>query len=324
VERAAQTPGSVIYADSVGLPSTSANFAYDGVNSVLSVFTGFYDARDNAGLRFYEATVNGTNKITLKAPANLAADYSMELPPVAGTRYQFIEAGSAGSATNSFSSFPTHPVLEDHFIVTSINAAVGFAWVAAAVNGGTATFGAPFATRNDGFGYASLNTGTTSNNNASESMSWASSVNNFIGNTHPIHASTVIFWPTIATAVVDTINRFGYSVTAGSAIPTAGVYFEHQRVVNTAFWTCVTRSSSVSTVINTTVPIVAGQLYLFEIRWNPGSVQFYIDGVLVGTSTTNIPTVALCWRYCIGKIGAITAVSSSMGIDYFQCRFMPT
>jgi hypothetical protein len=43
------------------------------------------DLRDNASARFYESAINGTNRITVLAPAILAGDFTITLPAITGT-----------------------------------------------------------------------------------------------------------------------------------------------------------------------------------------------------------------------------------------------
>jgi len=66
--------------------------------------------------------------------------------------------------------------------------------------------------------------------------------------------------------------------------------FAYKDDVNSGNWVCVSDSAGTETVVNTTVPPVAGTQQKLRIEVNPAktSVTFYIDDVLVGTITTNI------------------------------------
>ncbi|MEI6622988.1 MAG: glycoside hydrolase family 16 protein, partial [Actinomycetes bacterium] len=35
--------------------------------------------------------------------------------------------------------------------------------------------------------------------------------------------------------------------------------------------------------------------HVYETAWSPGKVEFFVDGVSIGSSTTNVPTTAMHW-----------------------------
>ncbi len=80
---------------------------------------------NQAGAKFREQTGNGTNEITLQAPAALTADYTLTLPPDDGTSGQALTTDGTGVLT--WSSVATDALNEQHI-------KVGNAGTAAAVD----------------------------------------------------------------------------------------------------------------------------------------------------------------------------------------------
>lgn len=97
--------------------------------------------------------------------------------------------------------------------------------------------------------------------------------------------------------------------------------FRYTHSVNGGKWQSVTSLAGVQTAADTGVTVVAGAEKLFDIRVNSAGteVTFYINGVLVATHSTNIPT---------GELGAMvntirsagTADIVSLNIDLLYCR----
>ena len=58
--------------------------------------TGHIDVKNETSVKFYEASANGTNKIAVKAPATLGADYTLTLPPDDGDNLQFLQTNGSG------------------------------------------------------------------------------------------------------------------------------------------------------------------------------------------------------------------------------------
>lgn len=96
--------------------------------------------------------------------------------------------------------------------------------------------------------------------------------------------------PALATAAKDYVMVMGLSNAITNATITNGVYFLYNRSVYGATIQCVTMSGGVSTV-QAASSISANTWYKYKIEINAAatSVNFYIDGVLQQTITTNIP-----------------------------------
>ena len=95
-----------------------------------------------------------------------------------------------------------------------------------------------------------------------------------------------------------------YGFWAGSAIQignNSGVYFRYTEAENAGNWTCVCSNSGTATTADSGVPVVAGDWFKLEIDISADGSQaiFLINGAIVATITTNLPTVGvrfLCQR----------------------------
>ena len=97
----------------------------------------------------------------------------------------------------------------------------------------------------------------------------------------------------------DATNR--YNVIAGlhdnfaSAVNAVdGVYFIYRDNLNSGKWQCVTYQNASTTAVDSGITVAASTWYCLRIEINAAGTEakFYIDGALVVTETTNIPTTA--------------------------------
>jgi hypothetical protein len=88
------------------------------------------------------------------------------------------------------------------------------------------------------------------------------------------------------------VGFFDNSNAAGDAVD--GVYFKFSRTNNINNWVAVTSNNSTRTIVDTGTPIVANTYIKLRIDVNDTGTEakFYINGVLVSTIATNIPTGA--------------------------------
>lgn len=112
----------------------------------------------------------------------------------------------------------------------------------------------------------------------------------------------------IKTGPAVTANRIWIGLFSGSpdASATPAVHLAAFRydtsVDGTAFWrTCTDNASAAPTVTTTTQSIVAATVYLLRIatRQSDGAILFYINGVLVATHTTKLPTTTQLLGYAV-------------------------
>lgn len=85
-------------------------------------------------------------------------------------------------------------------------------------------------------------------------------------------------------------------------------------------WQCVTSNNAVRTLTTTSVPVVANTWYKLRIFVNAAATQitYFINGTLVATHTTNIPTYALGRRFKVkqGIFKTIGTTNRSIFGDY--------
>lgn len=184
-------------------------------------------------------------------------------------------------------------------------------WVTAAVSGHYAWL----STSNSGAVAVSITAQGTSrtgviNINTSTSATAAPRLSGGGSNTHlAIGLEAMLFDTdievrTLSTSAEEYILRIGMTdVSNNSTDPSNGVFFKYDRATNGNFWELVTRNAGTSTSTVTAIPVAANTYYKLKIWTNAAgtSVKFYIDDVLAGTHTTNIPTgtsktVSQCWQ----------------------------
>jgi len=143
-----------------------------------------------------------------------------------------------------------------------------------------------------------------------------------------ISIETYVTIDTLSNATQRFFTYFGYA--GGNSnwlnIP-SGIFFSYDEGgvvfsggIATPNWKCYTRAGSTVTMTITTIPVVDGQWYKLRIDINADgtSVTFYVDGVLVATHTTNIPssTTVIAPISIINKSAGTTA--RTMLTDYFM------
>lgn len=130
--------------------------------------------------------------------------------------------------------------------------------------------------------------------------------------------------PTLPDGTDSFAFRVGFGDSAGADM-TDGAYFELTQA--SANWQCATASNSTRTKTNSSTAAAANTWTRLKITVNAAgtSVKFYINGTLVATNTTNIPTAA-------GReTGLATNIVKSAGttartadVDYLQASIVYT
>lgn len=87
-----------------------------------------------------------------------------------------------------------------------------------------------------------------------------------------------------------------------------------RRVGASANWRCYTTNGGTSTNTDSGIAFATGAFKTFKIIATPTSIAFYIDGSLVATNTTNIPTTAYMGVLIYPVYDAYTA-----HVDYIHC-----
>jgi hypothetical protein len=99
--------------------------------------------------------------------------------------------------------------------------------------------------------------------------------------------------PVLSDATTTYSQRYGFFDIVSSEA-TDGVFFRYTHSVNGGRFQAVSRNNNVETAVDTGVTVAAATTYRFHIDVNAAgtSVEFLIDGAVVATITTNIPTAA--------------------------------
>ncbi len=104
----------------------------------------------------------------------------------------------------------------------------------------------------------------------------------------------------------------------GNDIVPSGAYFEYDYSKNATNWRTITKNTSTESPNDTNVPVVANTWYRLEIVKNAsGNYEFYIDGTLKQTHTTNLPTA-----FQLPQVNIVNRVAAYTGVyvDYFSMR----
>ncbi len=119
-------------------------------------------------------------------------------------------------------------------------------------------------------------------------------------------------WDALSTAADRFIARIGFFESSLAAEGADGVFFRYSHDVNGGDIQAVTRSNSLETVADTNVFPAAGALYFFRILINEDGTQalFYVNNLLAGTITANIPNTA--GRFTGAGIGLARTANGSL------------
>jgi hypothetical protein len=146
--------------------------------------------------------------------------------------------------------------------------------------------------------------------------------------TGAITLETFVTVETLSTVTERFYKYFGYLGTGASVNPNNAILFLYDEAGSLAFganagspnWKCVSINALSRTFFTSSVAVVAGQWYKLRIDINAAGTQasFYIDGNLITTLTTNIPSVATgmtIGSYIIKTVGTTARATQT---DYFM------
>jgi hypothetical protein len=128
--------------------------------------------------------------------------------------------------------------------------------------------------------------------------------------------------PNLSTVAIEFSTMFGWADALTTISQTNGLYFLYDRLNFGTNWQLVSSNAGVKTTVNSGVAVTAAIFNKFKIETNTGLTRadFYIDDILVGSISTNLPTGT-------GKVTGIgTAINKTAGngtartllIDYFE------
>jgi hypothetical protein len=168
-------------------------------------------------------------------------------------------------------------------------------------------------------GFVALATGTT----ATGRSSILTNISSILLGGGLTKVKAVIYIPTLS----DATQRYNLRLLLGDNIASGdfvdGIYFEYDDSLS-ANWRICTSSNSVRTKTNTGTAVTTGFVELSFILNSAGSsVEFFVNGVSVGTNITNIPTGAGRVLGNIFKIEkTIGTTSRTVLIDYFYSHIL--
>ncbi len=132
-----------------------------------------------------------------------------------------------------------------------------------------------------------------------------------IGRPWILSGPTITFEATVKNIDSSTVHAFvGFSEDNFGTMNNSIAFRRNNSSTN---WRCFTVNGGVATDSDSGIAFVTGAFKTFKIIATPTSIAFYIDGSLVATNTTNIPTAAYL-GITIGNHGTVTSY-----IDYVHC-----
>jgi hypothetical protein len=148
------------------------------------------------------------------------------------------------------------------------------------VGNGATTMLAP---ETNAIGIVRRSTGTSTGTTASLYLS--NGTHDVLNSTHTF---TIIWRCRVPSSDATTTVRIGAANSSTSATPNEGIYFE--KLDADTNWFAVTRSSSTQAARTDTNVAVGSSFDVFRIMCAGGVITFYINGILVATRSTNVPT----------------------------------
>lgn len=117
-------------------------------------------------------------------------------------------------------------------------------------------------------------------------------------------------------SVANTIKRIGMMDNASGSPPSNGIYFEYSTTAGDTTWQCVTRSGGTQTRTNSTITVASGTWANLRVKKNGSNVDFYVNGTLRCTNTTNIPTTIVV--PVIQQQDTVTTANNDIDVDLFS------
>lgn len=113
----------------------------------------------------------------------------------------------------------------------------------------------------------------------------------------------------------------GTPVTSDDPSSTRNMAFRFSTAAGDATWKCYTSDGSTSTVTNSGITVVADTKYILAIdATNPANVKFYINGALVATNTTTLPTSSTgMGPQCVTR--TLENVAKSIRFSKYHCWY---
>ena len=124
------------------------------------------------------------------------------------------------------------------------------------------------------------------------------------------------------TQLSNSSNRFyvklGLGDSQGESDDNNSIAFRYEDNVNSGNWQCLSESGGTYTTVNTAVAADTGwHKFTIVVNTSATSIGYYINGSLVGTITTNIPTAPISPSVQFQNSGTYTSGIQTMLLDLF-------
>lgn len=294
VEAAAITASRALASDANGIPVAVATTATE---------LGYVNGVTSAIQTQINSKVSGT-------PSNLTTT----TPGLVVTGGSNATLAPATINYNPFEAVAQEFLFKDDFITFLVGGQVWNSWT----GGGTATVVAALAADMVAGhpGMVTFNTGTTSGvGRAGIGLSASASTmgNGVVMNSETYYEEWLINLRQLSNATDEFHVEVGLHRSSTATTQTNGLTFKYDRATYGANWQVENSSASSTTRTDTGVAVATGW-HKFKIVATSSSVEYYIDGALVATQTTNIPSVNIVTGAKISKSAGTT--NTIMDVDY--------
>jgi len=129
----------------------------------------------------------------------------------------------------------------------------------------------------------------------------------------------LVYIPTLSDAAQEFILRLGFGDIVAGTDNVDGVYFEYNRLTSVN-WLMKTANNSTRTTTASSTAVVAGAWVKLKavVNANGTNVDYYVNGALIGSVTTNIPiTVARVCGPNLAIVKSAGTTARTMLVDYF-------
>jgi hypothetical protein len=166
-------------------------------------------------------------------------------------------------------------------------------------------------------GTVTLHTGTNTNGDATITMSQQSTTfGNLILGGGVLDAYFVIKIPVLSNGTDTFQVTVGLTDTGGIPI-TNGIYFTYNSTINSGNWQLGTASASTRSTNNTGTAVTTNWTTLrINVNAAASTITYYVNGVSVGTLSTNIPTTTIGASIDFSKIAGTTSRDLTMDLFY--------
>lgn len=203
--------------------------------------------------------------------------------------------------------------ISDHFYGGTSG---GLGWQSHSGGAGAGVSGASAGVAAGRPGVLRLITGSTSTGRGGIGLSVSSSamINGHILTASPLTVEFILALPSLSTGSEEFVVTVGaYSHSTNDVQPN-GTYFQYNRAGEGTNWKCKTANTGTITTTDSGVAVSTSFVRLTIVS-DTANVYFYINGTLVATNTTNIPTAVITPAVKIQK--TVGTSNSSLDVDAF-------